>query len=171
MGAVPRLNRANRELLPGAALLAILLLTEAAMGWGTLSITVTGNWTVNITQANLAGGAGSDLTDTYTSATDQVSITLTTQKKNDPWTVSVNMTTASWHPTLTLWARRTANGTGAGTISGGTTYIQLTSTDQTFFTGTMDRTNVRVEYQLRNVSLTVPQGTYTTTVTYTITTP
>lgn len=67
-----------------------------------------------------------------------------------------------------LFVKRTSDGTGGGTISGGTTYQQITDTDQSFFTGTGGKKAVTIEFKLDNVSVQIPFGTYTTSVIYTI---
>ncbi|TLV03873.1 hypothetical protein [Dyadobacter luticola] len=90
------------------------------------------------------------------------------------WTVSVSMsTTSNWNSALKLSVRRTGDGTGLVTISGGTNYILLSSTPQFFFNGLLGlgfgRDNVPVQYKIEGLSVTLPVKTYTTTVLYTIT--
>ncbi|GGM95293.1 hypothetical protein GCM10010967_30890 [Dyadobacter beijingensis] len=89
------------------------------------------------------------------------------------WTVTAHLSsTSNWDSALKLSVQRTGNGTGIAILSGGTTYIQLTSTPQTFFTGllnlTAHRDNIPIQYKIEGLSVTLPVKTYTTTVTYTI---
>lgn len=89
------------------------------------------------------------------------------------WTVRAHLsTTSNWDPSLKLYVQRTGNGTGIAILSGGTTYIQLTSTPQTFFNGLLNilahRDNIPIQYKIEGLSVMLPVKTYTTTVTYTI---
>ena len=72
------------------------------------------------------------------------------------------------HVLMKLWIQRTGDRSGKGTISGGTTYQEVTATDQEFFNGTKDRTNIPVQLQLRGVSVQKPPDTYMTTVWFTV---
>jgi len=89
------------------------------------------------------------------------------------WSISAHLsTTSNWDSSLKLYVQRTGNGTGIAILSGGTTYIQLTSTPQVFFTGllnlTASRDNIPIQYKIEGLSVTLPVKTYTTTVTYTV---
>ncbi|SDD48753.1 hypothetical protein SAMN04487996_101139 [Dyadobacter soli] len=89
------------------------------------------------------------------------------------WTLTAHLsTTSNWDPSLKLYVQRTGNGTGIAILSGGTTYIQLTSTPQVFFTGLLNllahRDNIPIQYKIEGLSVMLPVKTYTATVTYTI---
>lgn len=89
------------------------------------------------------------------------------------WAISVSQTNISnWDSGLKLFVRRTGDGTGGAIISGGTTYIQLTASNQAFFSGLLglgfSRDNVPVQYKIEGLSVLLPVKTYTTTVLYTI---
>ncbi|QRQ99867.1 hypothetical protein [Dyadobacter sandarakinus] len=89
------------------------------------------------------------------------------------WTISVQQTaTATWDPSLKLFVRRTGDGTGGAIINGGTTYIQVSSTTQSFFGGLLGlsfaRDNVPVQYKIEGLSVTLPVKTYSTTILYTV---
>lgn len=132
-------------------------------------ITSSGNWAQTIAEANLQGGAGSgtDLTATYTSATNASVINITSSTGS--WTVSIKRSGATgWHANFNLYAQRTSAGTGSGTISGGTTYQLITTTSTSFFTGTLTRSGMNIQYQLTGVSLTVAPAAYTQTLTFTV---
>jgi len=53
---------------------------------------------------------------------------------------------------------------GLGTISGGSSYIEVTGVAQTFFTGSGNRYDADVQLKLTGISLSIPAGTYSTTV-------
>jgi hypothetical protein len=90
------------------------------------------------------------------------------------WSVSVHQSaTSNWDPSLKLYVQRTGTGTGLAILSGGTSYIQLSSTSQQFFTGLLtlfsgNRDNIPIQYKIEGLSVMLPVKTYTTTVMYTI---
>ena len=131
-----------------------------------ISITVTGSWTQTIDASDLQAGAGSDLIDTYESASDAVSIDIS--QTGGDWRVDVKKVDTNWHSNFQLSVRRTSSGTGSGTISGGTSYQEVTDTDQSFFNGTKSRDGINVQLKLSGVSVQIPPDTYSTTVYYTV---
>ncbi len=153
-----------------ATLSLVISLLLAGSLWAAISITVTGSWSVTIDAADLQSGAGSDLTGTYESATDQIDIDITgTAGPGDTWRVDVSKSDTNWHANFLLYVQRTSDGTGSPShISGGTTYQEVTDTDQSFFNGERDKSNIDVQLKLEGVSILVPDDTYTTTVTYTV---
>ena len=89
------------------------------------------------------------------------------------WSITAHLSaTSNWDSSLKLSVQRTGNGTGIAILTGGTTYIQLTSTPQAFFSGllnlTASRDNIPIQYKIEGLSVMLPVKTYTTTVTYTI---
>ncbi len=152
----------------------LVLLTILSLGTPSkaqaIDITATGDWTsLVIGAANLIGGAGTDLQSTYESAADQTSITVSNcTSPDDAWRVDVRRTDGTWDTGVTLSVRRTGDGTGTGSISGGSTYQAVGTIDVTFFTGSGDRTALPISYQLSGVSVQVPPNLYSTTVTFTV---
>ena len=126
---------------------------------------LTGNWSETIDASDLTAGAGSNLIDTCQSAADAVSIDIAATSGN--WGLDVKKITSNWHNNLHLHIRRTSDGTGSGTISGGNSYQEVIDTDQDFLSGS-GNTNVNVQLQLTGVSIQVPPGVYTATVWYTV---
>ena len=129
------------------------------------TISLTGSWTLTIDVSNLIGGPGTDLTDMYESAANQIVIDVSATG-NTSWRVDVSKSDITWPGQFHLDVQRTGDGTGNGTVSGGLTYQEITSTDTEFYQGTKKRENVPVQLRLRGVSV-VP-NTYTTTVYYTV---
>jgi hypothetical protein len=153
-----RLRTATRTL---AALFALAILLEAA------TLTVTGSWTVSIGQANLSGAAGSDLTSTYASSTSAATMGVSAFLQN--WRIDVYRQDTTWNAALHIWVKRTNNGTsGTGTYSGGTTFLDLTTTSQTWMTGSGSRSGFTLQFQLTGVSCAVPAASNSTTIVYTI---
>lgn len=133
----------------------------------TQDIILTGSWVLTIDASDLQAGAGSDLIDTYESASDQIDIYIGAQGAK-PWKVDVSKSDANWHSDFQLSVRRTSDGTGPGSIAGGISYQVVTDTDQSFFDGNKDRSDIKVQLELSGVSVQVPTDTYTTTVYYTV---
>jgi hypothetical protein len=152
-----------------AGLILLAMLVLIAIAEATVSITVTGSWSLSIGQANLTGGAGTDLTSTYTSATDQATLGVSGAGSHS-WRIDVLRMDTTWHANLHLWVKRTNNGTsGTGTYSGGTTFLEVTTTTQTFMTGYANRDGFTLQFQLTGVSTAVPAASYSTTIRYTVT--
>jgi hypothetical protein len=82
--------------------------------------------------------------------------------------VDVKKSDTNWHANFQLYVRRTSDGSGSGSISGGTSYQEITDTDQSFFNGTLDRSNITGQLELTGVTVQIPVDTYTTTVYYTV---
>ena len=57
---------------------------------------------------------------------------------------------------------------GNGTITGGASYVELTSVDTDLFTGSGDRISVAVQYKLTGVSVQVSPDIYNTSIIFTI---
>ncbi len=95
-----------------------------------------------------------------------MSIDITATSGN--WGLDVKKIDTNWHSNLHLHVKRTSDGTGSGTISGGDSYQEVTDIDQSFFSGNSDRSNVNVQLKLTGVSIQVPPDTYTTTIYYTV---
>ena len=131
-----------------------------------ITLTVTGDWSETINVNDLQGGPGTDLISTYESASDEVVIDI--DQTSSTWRVEHKRTDSTWHANFTLSEKRTSDGSGGGSISGGTSYTEITETDAQFFTGSQARSVVNVQLQLEGVSIQIPLDTYSTTVTYTV---
>ncbi len=150
-------------------LLSLLIFTGVIWAQST-TITVTGNWSVTIGSSDLVSGAGSDLTNFYESTADAVIIDVDVAGAGE-WSVDVKKVDSNWHSNFQLFVKRTSDGSGPGSgyISGGTSYQEVTDTNQSFFSGAYDRSDIDIQLKLDNVSVQIPADTYTTTVTYTVT--
>ena len=159
-----------------AMALAILLLSvagakEAAAGQPPVITVGGGGWNQTIDSSNLTAGAGSDLTPTYSSAGTTLDINATPNPS--PWTIRVSRDSAAWNSNLQLSVKLTGVGSGqkssVTTPVGSTTLVTTAAT--TFISGKGYTTGMAWNYILGNVSVSIPPGTYTTTVTFTATSP
>ena len=149
-----------------AAVLGLAALLPSAAYAPPISIDVAGSWFLTIGPGDLIAGAGSNLTSTYDSNPNQVSIAVT--NATGLWEVDVSCQSSHWDNALHLWVRRTGNGVGSGFVFGGTAYLQLSTNSALFFMGWRDRTNIPVQLRLTGVSVQLPPDTYLATVTYTV---
>ncbi|MCJ7778591.1 MAG: hypothetical protein MUP16_09790 [Sedimentisphaerales bacterium] len=148
--------------------LLVLVTCYGGICWA-ISITAPGSWSQTIDASNLVipFGAGSNLNDTYQSDPAAVSITITATNGN--WKVQVKKNNSTLPGSLHLYIQRTSDGSGLGSISGGNPpYQEVEDTDQDFFSGNGDRSNVSIQLELTGVSIQVPQGTYSATIQYTV---
>jgi len=135
-------------------------------------ISIGGSWELTIDESDMQSGMISDLNSTYESPADQVYATITHPDYGWfgtwYWRVDVSRDNSQWHNLLHLDVRRSSGGFGFGSISGGTSYQEISTATQSFFTGARNRLWIGFQYRLRGVSVSVPAGTYVATVTYTV---
>jgi hypothetical protein len=125
-----------------------------------------GGWTKTIDASNLVSGAGSNLTGTYESGT---AATIVQIEDTGSWRVNVKHSAGTnWDSNFILYAQRTSDGSGSGTISGGFPYVEITAADAAFFSGTLNRETIHIQYKLSGMSVSVVPGTHSTTVTLTL---
>lgn len=157
---------------PRRTLLAIsvVLLLGVGPALHAINISVIGSWSRAVGELDLVAGGGSDLTFSYESAVDQGLVDITGAGQAT-WRVDVKRSDTTWHNDLSLEVQRTSDGSGPGSISGGTTYIEVTTIDMEFYSGDRSRQNVDVQLKISGVSVSLGIGSFSTTVTYTVTTP
>jgi hypothetical protein len=149
-------------------LLAGLFLSAARSGRA-MDIVALGSWSETIDTGDLVGGAGGTLTSTYESSLDQVSMGIqNTAAVDDSWRVDVRRLDINWLTDCTLSLRRSSDGTGSGSISGGTSYQVVGTTDAALFSGAGDRDGIDLQLKLEGLSIQVTPDTYSTTVIYTL---
>jgi len=135
-------------------------------------ISVGGSWDLSIDVSDMQSGMISELNSTYESPADQITSSVTNSSYGWfgtwYWMVSVSRDNTQWHSALHLDVRRSSSGLGFGSVSGGTSYQEVTTTNRAFITGSRHRLWMGFQLRVRGVSSAVPAGTYSTTVTYTI---
>jgi len=155
--------------LTGRVLFLVVLLLLAMTRVEAIDISATGGWIETIDASDLVSGAGSNLIDTYESASDATVIHISNcVDKFDQYRVDVRRVDGTWHADFTLYVQRTSNGSGEGTIKGGQNYFEITATDSEFFSGKGDRSNINVQYELTGMSISVSPNIYSTTVVFTV---
>lgn len=132
------------KLLPVLALILI-----PGLAWSAITFTGSGSFTdtVDANDLTVANAAGNNLNSSYESSTTAAVVSVSNCKnKNDTWRVDVRRSDTNWSTGLHLYIQRTADGTGPGTITGGTPYgAEIGTTDAPFFSGEGDRANIYLQ--------------------------
>jgi hypothetical protein len=147
---------------------SILLINEAQ---SQISISVKEKgWSESIDGYDLESGPGSNLLPAYENTLNQISIEVTgTSNSSDSWRVDIKKTNITWNNNLVFSVKRTSDGSGNGSIDpSGSSYLDLTNIDQTFFSGSGNRNGVYIRYKFSGVSVLIPPKEYKITITYTI---
>jgi hypothetical protein len=144
------------------AAIALLVVRASAV-----DIASSGDWTQTITAADLTGGAGTDLNSQYDSPVGIATINIS--NVSGTWHVSARRDTGTWPAGLHLWVRRTSDGSGTGSISGGAAFVEISALDTDVFSGTETRDNVALQFRVTGMSKNVTPDTYVSSVIYTVT--
>lgn len=130
-----------------------------------------GSWVENIGSSDLIFGAGSDLTDTYTSPIAATTLEVSgCAEQTEEWQILIKRVDQIWDSgRFVLWVKRTSMGTGVGTVTGGDSFLEVKTSDAIFLTGQGDRSGITIQYQLSGVSVQTLPDNYNTVVEFTIT--
>ena len=131
---------------------------------GNVDISASGGWDTTVSASDLTAGAGSNIGDKESSTNATL---LTVSATGFSYKVDINRDNASWNANLSLYLKKTSDGTGSGLVFGGGTYTLVGTSSSQFFTGSGSRSNIAVQYKLSS-SVSVPPNNYSTTVTFTI---
>ena len=130
-------------------------------------ITVTNTVDFTFTSASIL--AGQNYSPEIESTSNAVLMSITGFKNKDNWSVTVNKSDANWDTGVAVYVKRTTAGTGLGTVSGGTTYLQVLNTPQTFVTGTGKHvSDINLQYKLNGISVELEATTFYTDIVYTL---
>jgi hypothetical protein len=143
-------------------------------------ISIVGNWSETVNSSDLIAGAGSDLRSPIESSTSVAVINISNAAGTN-WIVKVKKTDLLWPTETSLVIKRTSNGlgsiasddgfvglTGTESISGGTTYLELTGNEQIIFSGAGNRSDIYIQLKLSGLSVLNPPDNYSTSITYRI---
>ena len=131
----------------------------------TQSISITGQWNYTIPTTDITE-AGEDFTGRYTSSVNQVYLDI---EHNQKWAVSVQKNNIDWDDNIHIWIHRTGSGYGSGGINGGVSYIDIHNNETYFVKGREERYSIPLQFQIRNVSVTIPAHNYIAEIIYTLT--
>ena len=129
-------------------------------------LTSGGDWVASVTAANLVSGAGSDLQAQFESVSGVTTLTIT--NVSGAWSLRARRSGSQWHGDVTAYVKRTSDGSGSGSISGGTAYVALASTDTEIFSGSGARGSISLQFKLTGLSKTVSPATYLSSIIFTV---
>jgi hypothetical protein len=140
----------------------LLLVSSLCFVAATRAADVTGNgdWNSTFDASRLTAGAGSNLANASESVSGVTTLNISSQSD---WQIKVRRSDGNWNSAVSLFIRRTSDGGGDGTISGGGAYVEVTMLDTEFFSGSGDRTAVALQYKLTGMSVAVSPNDYSTT--------
>ncbi len=150
----------------------LALLGGAAPVASASNLRVSGAWGFGVDAADLVAGAGSPLQETHDSPSDQVSLDVSeTGGATEAWVIRVYRDDVVWRPELRVYVRRTGDGAGLGSVSGGLGWVEVGAAEQTLFEGTGDRLGVGLQFRVVGVDLDVPIDSFATSLVYTVVSP
>ena len=134
-----------------------------------ISMTPTTVW---IPAISFVGLPGEDFAAGFESAANEYRISVGNANPAVDWRITVRRQDTTWHTGLTVEARRTGDGGGPGTVTGGTigVYQTIGTTDAMLMEGRRNKNNIPIQLRAGGAfaSAGVPAGSYVTTVIYTI---
>jgi hypothetical protein len=151
-----------KKVLLGLAAVAAIFGGVARAG----DIDVLGTWITIINASHLQAGAGSNLQSNITSIGGVSILSLKGFPKD--WVVLARLTPGSSSPHVSLQVRRSSAGIGPGFITGGESFISLSSTNTVIFSGEGSRDGVALQYRLSGMSTDVTPGTYNAPILFTV---
>ncbi len=161
---------------PGPSRICPLLVAAAAAGSllcdrpaAAVDVSVTGNWSVAVGSGDLTNGPGSDLEAIKESSAGQATIDVSAAaSSDDQWRIDVSRLDSVWPSSVALQVRRNSDGSGSGSISGGTSYVATGASATTFFSGSGNRSSIGLQLEITGLSTAVTPDAYSTTLIYTV---
>lgn len=129
-------------------------------------LTSSGDWVESITASHLTAGAGSDLQAKFESVAGVT--TLTIFNTSGSWTLRARRGGNPGHPNVAIHVKRTSNGAGSGSIAGGTSYLELSTSDAELCSGSGDRSGIALQVKLTGLNRTVSPATYLSSLIFTV---
>ncbi|MDA3938186.1 MAG: hypothetical protein PF693_02610 [Spirochaetia bacterium] len=163
-----------------ALVIFILLISHGlsqAHGDEDVSIFCDGSWSISIDENDmLSGGAGAELVSSMESPSSGIFLNTIS---DDNWNIDVSRSTVNWPAGVSLYVK-TGDidiSTRRATVSGQQLYMEITGSQNQFITSTLRNSwntrtwtsQIELLYKIEGLSVDIGAGSYTTTITYTIT--
>jgi hypothetical protein len=154
----------------GRAFILLVPLLLTGIKAQAIDIAAAGGWNESVDQSDLISGPGSELIQVYESAAGGTVLDVSSCiDDSDNWRIDVRrIDDGSWPGDLVLYLRRTSDGSGGGSISGGLSYVEVSTTDTELFSGTGNRTGINLQYRLTGMSTSVSPDDYSQTMVFTL---
>jgi len=136
--------------------------------FATIDLTVSGgNWSKILYYTDISEGPGGDFQYYYESGASNTTINISgCSSTSDRWEIQAKITAIEWHDSLNLSLKRTSDGTGSGSIDGGSSYIELTTSYQTIFSGMGSRDGISLQQKVSGTSVSLSAEDYQIEITY-----
>jgi hypothetical protein len=163
-----------------ALVIFILLISHGlsqAHGDEDVSIFCDGSWSISIDENDmLSGGAGAELVSSMESPSSGIFLNTIS---DDNWNIDVSRSTVNWPAGVSLYVK-TGDidiSTRRASVSGQQLYMEITGSQNQFITSTLRNSwntrtwtsQIELLYKIEGLSVDIGAGSYTTTITYTIT--
>lgn len=136
------------------------------------TIVATGSFSLPLGTGDLTAGAGSNLPASLTSAGSVFSVNVNNAPLIGSYRVYARVSGTGIPAGVTLSLKRTSDGVSLlplALISGGTSFITLSSSDTEIFSGELDRDNISLQLRISGLSVAVTPATYQISVILTVT--
>ncbi len=149
-----------------ALLVLILWLTPNICFGQYISITPVGNSNIDITNINEAGkGYPNNYTTGKKKAKMSVSFNNASKNQNQKWQVLISKDDSFWDDELQIWIKgKKIN----GVTSGFNQFKQVKNYDIDFLGGKGKVNDIQIEFEIRNISVTIPAESYSTELVFTV---
>jgi hypothetical protein len=154
----------------GRALIFLIPLFLTGIKAQAIDISAAGGWNELVDQSDLISGSGSELVQVYESTAGGTVVDVSScTDDSDNWRIDVRrIDDPGWPGDLVLYLRRTSDGAGSGSISGGFSYVEVTPSDTQLFSGSGNRTGINLQYRLTGMSTAVSPDDYSQTIVFTL---
>lgn len=151
--------------------IAFSLCTIGAHGQILVSSTVNHREDIDAEDLATANEAGEDLVPNIESISNFTQLDIYNVALTKNWKVTVSRQDINWHPSLSLYIKRTGSGSPEGTgVNPGSPagYLEITSFEEDFIIGQGVVTGIECQIQIQGLSVTLPVDAYSTDVIYTL---
>lgn len=144
-------------------LLALALVADAQAA----GVTFIGNWFEMIGTDDLVMGAGTDFRPAIETGAAGATLGIN-NTQGAPWTLWVRCDASTLPAAVSIAVHRTSDGSGDGSISGGTDYLVVRDYEQILFQGVGDRSGISLQLRLAGISISQGTGVHGGTLIYRI---
>ena len=144
---------------------ALLVLVLSGAGHSA-DLTSSGDWVLGVNATNLVARAGSDLQAKFESASGVT--TLTISNATGAWSLRARRSGGQWNGAVAMQVKRTSDGSGSGSNTGGNAYVDVSGTDSEIFSGSGNRSGISLQFKLTGLTTKVAPATYLSSVIFTV---
>ena len=128
-------------------------------------IRIQGSATFSLDKMDISPG---DDFDVSMESTERIDIDIKKLDKDAYWSIMVQKNDINWDNQVKIYVRRTNSGNGNGSVWSGWNYTRIGNFNTTFCTGYKKLNNIRIQYKIEGLDVTLESGTYYTDIVYTL---